>query len=56
MNLIVIKFSTTGVYRAYFDGTPKFYGEGITREDAIRNLVQKMYLVLEAYVDIMKDK
>lgn len=55
MKLIVIKFARTDTYRAYFDGTPNFYGEGLTREDAVKQLVEKMYAVLEAYANITKD-
>jgi predicted RNase H-like HicB family nuclease len=55
MKLIVIKFAKTDVFRAYFDGTPNFYGEGKTREAAVKQLVEKMYAVLEAYANITKD-
>jgi hypothetical protein len=49
MRLIVRKFASTGLYRAYFDGTPNFYGEGKTQEEATRAFIEKMYAVLEAY-------
>ncbi len=56
MKLIVVKYAKTGLYRAYFENAPKLYGEGNTQEDATRELIEKMYAVLEAYANIIKER
>lgn len=43
-----------GTYQAYFDGTPKFYGIGATRQEAIQDLADKIYAVLKAVGYIQK--
>lgn len=53
MKIILILSPKDGLYRAYFEGTPDFYGEGVTQVEAIRNLSEKMYAVLEAYARII---
>ena len=52
---LIVKKLTNDTYRAYFDGTPNFYGEGNTREEAIKDLVDKTYAVLRAIGNIQKD-
>lgn len=43
-----------GIWRAYFDGLPRFYGEGNTKEEALQQLKEKLLLVLEAIGKIQR--
>lgn len=52
---LIIKLDTSGKYKAYFDGTPNFYGAGDTKEDALKELKEKMQAVLNAIGNIQKD-
>lgn len=52
---LIIKLETTGKYKVYFDGSPNFYGEGNTREEALRDFNEKITAVMEAYANIVKD-
>lgn len=52
---LIIKLDTDGQYKAYFDGSPNFYGAGSTKEEAINELKAKIYAVLEAIGSIQKD-
>ena len=53
---LVIKLLTDGTYIAYFDGLPKFYGKGDTREAAIKDLTEKTRAVLTAIGSIQKGR
>ena len=46
MKIILILSHTSGLYKAYFEGTPNFYGEGKTHSESIRELSEKMYSLL----------
>lgn len=52
---LIVKLDTTGKYKVYFDGMPNFFGEGTTREEALRDFKEKINAVMEAYANIIKD-
>lgn len=54
MRLVLKKITKTDKYRAYFDNAPNFYGEGDTKEAAIKELTDKVYAVLRAIENIHK--
>lgn len=53
MRLVITK-TVDGIYRVYFDGISTFYGEGITQEAAVQDLVEKTLAVLKAIGTIQK--
>ena len=55
MRLIITK-TVEGKYKAHFDGSPNFFGMGDTKEEALRDLRDKTYAVLEAYAKLVQDE
>jgi len=51
---LVIHLTTDGIYKAYLDGIPTFYGAGTTKEAAIKDLGDKLQAVLKAIGYIQK--